>query len=116
MTLITSECVSTRRVAVGIHCGDLDRVLETYTYMSEKWFTHATPTLFNAGARQKPTQLSLSAGPIPYRLSVTAAMRTRARASPLRTDRFHLTRRRRTLRPAVNPQAPCSRSCRRASC
>jgi ribonucleoside-diphosphate reductase alpha chain len=48
------------RVAVGIHGpnvklgtpGDLDRVLETYTYMSEKWFTHATPTLFNAATTQ----------------------------------------------------------------
>mmetsp|Transcript_50800 Transcript_50800/g.99582 ORF Transcript_50800/g.99582 Transcript_50800/m.99582 type:complete len:854 (+) Transcript_50800:62-2623(+) len=37
------------RVAVGIHCGDLDSVLETYNLMSCKWFTHATPTLFNAG-------------------------------------------------------------------
>ncbi|ROT47460.1 ribonucleoside-diphosphate reductase subunit alpha [Candidatus Cardinium hertigii] len=37
------------RVAVGIHGNDLDAVLETYQFMSEKWFTHATPTLFNAG-------------------------------------------------------------------
>ncbi|MGB0523860.1 MAG: ribonucleoside-diphosphate reductase subunit alpha [Flammeovirgaceae bacterium] len=37
------------RVAVGIHFNDLDRVIETYTLLSEKWFTHATPTLFNAG-------------------------------------------------------------------
>ncbi|MDX2285933.1 MAG: ribonucleoside-diphosphate reductase subunit alpha [Bacteroidia bacterium] len=37
------------RVAVGIHGDSLDAVLETYHLMSERWFTHATPTLFNAG-------------------------------------------------------------------
>jgi ribonucleoside-diphosphate reductase alpha chain len=37
------------RVAVGVHKNDLDAVMETYHYMSEGWFTHATPTLFNAG-------------------------------------------------------------------
>ena len=37
------------RVAVGIHGEDIDAAIETYNLMSEKWFTHATPTLFNAG-------------------------------------------------------------------
>ena len=37
------------RVSIGIHGRDWDRVLETYEYMSQKYFTHATPTLFNAG-------------------------------------------------------------------
>jgi ribonucleoside-diphosphate reductase alpha subunit len=37
------------RVAVGIHGEDIAGALETYTLLSEKWFTHATPTLFNAG-------------------------------------------------------------------
>lgn len=37
------------RVAVGIHREDLDSVIETYNLLSERWFTHATPTLFNAG-------------------------------------------------------------------
>lgn len=37
------------RVAVGIHKNDLESVIETYNLMSERWFTHATPTLFNAG-------------------------------------------------------------------
>ena len=37
------------RVAVGIHGDDLPRVKETYDLMSQKFFTHATPTLFNAG-------------------------------------------------------------------
>ena len=37
------------RVAIGIHMDDIDSVLETYNLLSEKWFTHATPTLFNAG-------------------------------------------------------------------
>lgn len=37
------------RVAVGIHGDDYQRVKETYDLMSQKFFTHATPTLFNAG-------------------------------------------------------------------
>jgi ribonucleoside-diphosphate reductase alpha chain len=37
------------RVSVGIHMNDLDSVIETYDLMSKKFFTHATPTLFNAG-------------------------------------------------------------------
>ncbi len=37
------------RVAVGIHVDDIESVLETYNLLSERWFTHATPTLFNAG-------------------------------------------------------------------
>ena len=37
------------RVAVGIHKDDLDSVVETYNGLSEGWFTHATPTLFNSG-------------------------------------------------------------------
>ncbi|KAJ7625230.1 ribonucleotide reductase alpha subunit [Mycena polygramma] len=40
------------RVAVGIHGSDLDGVIETYNLMSERYFTHATPTLFNAGTPQ----------------------------------------------------------------
>jgi ribonucleotide reductase alpha subunit len=38
------------RVAVGIHKGDLDAAINTYNSMSEGWYTHATPTLFNAGS------------------------------------------------------------------
>ncbi len=37
------------RVSVGIHGEDIDAAIETYNLMSEKWFIHATPTLFNAG-------------------------------------------------------------------
>lgn len=37
------------RVAIGIHKDDIPAVIESYNLMSEKWFTHATPTLFNAG-------------------------------------------------------------------
>jgi len=37
------------RVAVGIHGLDMERVKETYYYLSNKYFTHATPTLFNCG-------------------------------------------------------------------
>lgn len=37
------------RVAVGIHKDDIEAAIETYHLMSQRWFTHATPTLFNAG-------------------------------------------------------------------
>jgi ribonucleotide reductase alpha subunit len=37
------------RVSLGIHGEDLPKVKETYDYMSQKYFTHATPTLFNSG-------------------------------------------------------------------
>lgn len=37
------------RAAVGIHGEDITSAIETYNLMSEKWFIHATPTLFNAG-------------------------------------------------------------------
>ncbi len=37
------------RVAVGIHHGNIEKALETYDLMSEGYFTHATPTLFNSG-------------------------------------------------------------------
>ena len=37
------------RAAIGIHQQDVDAAIETYNLMSEKWFIHATPTLFNAG-------------------------------------------------------------------
>lgn len=37
------------RVAIGIHKADIDSVIKTYHLLSERWFTHATPTLFNAG-------------------------------------------------------------------
>ena len=37
------------RVSIGIHKDDMESAIETYNMMSEGWFTHATPTLFNAG-------------------------------------------------------------------
>ena len=37
------------RVSIGIHGGDIKKACETFILMSEKYFTHATPTLFNAG-------------------------------------------------------------------
>lgn len=37
------------RVSIGIHKEDIDAAIETYNLMSERWFTHATPTLFNGG-------------------------------------------------------------------
>ena len=40
------------RVAVCIHLGNIDKVFETYEEMSKGTFTHASPTLFNAGSRR----------------------------------------------------------------
>jgi len=37
------------RVSIGIHKERIDKAIQTYNLMSERWFTHATPTLFNAG-------------------------------------------------------------------
>lgn len=37
------------RVSIGIHKEDITSAIQTYNLLSEKWFTHATPTLFNAG-------------------------------------------------------------------
>ncbi len=37
------------RVAIGIHKEDIDEAIATYDLMSKKYFTHATPTLFNSG-------------------------------------------------------------------
>ena len=37
------------RVSIGIHKEDVESAIKTYNLMSERWFTHATPTLFNAG-------------------------------------------------------------------
>ena len=40
------------RVALGIHLNSLENALKTYDLMSEKWFTHASPTLFNSGTNR----------------------------------------------------------------
>jgi ribonucleoside-diphosphate reductase alpha subunit len=40
------------RVSIGIHGDDIKDAIETYDYMSTKYFTHATPTLFNAGTNR----------------------------------------------------------------
>ena len=40
------------RVAIGIHGDNMNRIKETYDCMSQKYFTHATPTLFNAGTNR----------------------------------------------------------------
>jgi ribonucleoside-diphosphate reductase alpha chain len=37
------------RVAIGIHKHDIDAAIQTYELMSQRYFTHATPTLFNGG-------------------------------------------------------------------
>jgi ribonucleotide reductase alpha subunit len=37
------------RVSLGIHYEDIESAIETYKLMSERWFTHASPTLFNSG-------------------------------------------------------------------
>lgn len=40
------------RVAIQIHGNNIEKVKETYDYMSQKYFTHATPTLFNSGTNR----------------------------------------------------------------
>jgi len=51
------------RVAIGIHGNDIVNVLQTYRHMSLKMFTHATPTLFNAGT-EKPQLASCFLMPV----------------------------------------------------
>ena len=41
------------RVSIGIHGNDIDKVIETYNCLSEKYFVHATPTLFNFGTKRQ---------------------------------------------------------------
>ncbi|MBK8347965.1 MAG: ribonucleoside-diphosphate reductase subunit alpha [Saprospiraceae bacterium] len=57
------------RAAVGIHGNDVNAAIETYHLMSEKWFIHATPTLFNAGTPKPRLSscflLSMTADSIP---------------------------------------------------
>ena len=63
------------RVAIGIHGDNLEKIRETYEYMSQKCFTHATPTLFNAGTPrpqlsscfEKNTPVNTLRGPIPIK-------------------------------------------------
>ena len=50
------------RVAVGIHGEDMDAAIETYNLMSERWFIHATPTLFNAGSPKPQLSSCFAAG------------------------------------------------------
>jgi ribonucleotide reductase alpha subunit len=40
------------RCSIGIHVNDLEAAFETYQLMSQQWFTHATPTLFNSGTQK----------------------------------------------------------------
>ena len=41
------------RVSIAIHGNNIEKVKETYDLMSQKYFTHATPTLYNAGTRKQ---------------------------------------------------------------
>ncbi len=50
------------RVAVGIHADDIPSAIETYQLMSEKWFIHATPTLFNSGTPKPQMSSCFAAG------------------------------------------------------
>ncbi|KAG6773637.1 hypothetical protein POTOM_020929 [Populus tomentosa] len=49
------------RVAVGIHKDDIDSAIKTYHLMSQRWFTHASPTLFNAGTPRPQICIMLGA-------------------------------------------------------
>jgi ribonucleoside-diphosphate reductase alpha chain len=50
------------RVSVGIHQDDIESVIQTYQLMSEKWFIHATPTLFNSGTPKPQMSSCFAAG------------------------------------------------------
>ena len=51
------------RVAIGIHGDDIDAAIETYNMMSERLFTHASPTMFNAATpRPQLSRLELLLG------------------------------------------------------
>ena len=39
------------RIAIGIHMDDIENILKTYEYISQHYYTHASPTMFNAGTR-----------------------------------------------------------------
>ena len=109
------------RVAVGIHGpnvklgtpGDLDRVLETYTYMSEKWFTHASPTMFNAGTKMpqmsscflltmQACRTHAACSPPARRLQSPAVACSRLQPLPPHDHRL------RRLRAACAAREPCS--------
>ena len=45
-------------VSVGIHKDDIDSVVKTYHMMSQRWFTHASPTLFNSGTPRPQVYLA----------------------------------------------------------
>lgn len=47
------------RVSVGIHKDDIESAISTYHLMSQRWFTHASPTLFNAGTPRPQVMLHL---------------------------------------------------------
>ena len=46
------------RVSVGIHKDDVESAVKTYHFMSQRWFTHASPTLFNAGTPRPQVRYS----------------------------------------------------------
>ena len=67
------------RVSIGIHCGNLNLVLETYNDMKNKLFTHATPTMFNA-ATKNPSLASCYLLPV-MEDSISGIFRTLERCS-----------------------------------
>lgn len=50
------------RVSIGIHGNNIDKVIETYNCLSEKYFVHATPTLFNFGTKRQQGSSCFVAG------------------------------------------------------
>ena len=50
------------RVAIGIHGDDIERIIETYNCLSNKYFVHATPTLFNFGTKRQQGSSCFVAG------------------------------------------------------
>ena len=54
------------RVSIGIHGNNIDKVIETYNCLSEKYFVHATPTLFNFGTKRQQGSSCFVAGTLVF--------------------------------------------------
>ena len=77
------------RVTVGVHGEDIDSALETYDLMSRHVFTHASPTMFNAGTVVPQLSSCFLVGP--QNVSVKGIMDTDGHCDNLKDCRWHRT-------------------------
>ena len=71
------------RVAIGIHLTDIDAAIETYNLMSERWFTHASPTMFNAGTPKPQMSSCFLLSMVQRRLNPRAVASLPSRVRPV---------------------------------